>query len=81
MREFISYMGDTFKGSWGDLEGRGTDEVMEHLLTLEVLPMGAEVVSSKASPDKAEVTLTQLPPRDVLERFGTTNFFFNLHIY
>ena len=45
---------------------------MEHLLTLEVLPMGAEVISSQLSPDKAEVALTPLPPRAVLEKFGTT---------
>jgi hypothetical protein len=54
------------------LEGRGADEAMEHFLTLEVLPMGAEVISSRMSPDKAEVTLTALPPRAVLEKFGTT---------
>ena len=72
IKELIAYMGEKFEGSLGDLEGRGADEVMEHLLALEVLPMGAEVISSQMTPDKAEVTLTPLPPRSVLEKFGTT---------
>lgn len=72
LKELVDYMGDTFEGSLDDLEGSGVDEVMEHLLTLQVLPMGAEVISSKSSPDRAEVTLTTLPPLAVLEKFGTT---------
>ena len=72
LKDFLAYMGEKFEGSFGDLEGRGADEVMEHLLTLEVLPMGAEVISSKMTPDRAEVTLTSLPPKAVLEKFGTT---------
>ena len=72
IKEWIDYMGETFEGSLGDLEGQGVDEVMEHLLTLQVLPMGAEVVSSKSSTNKVEVTLTTLPPHEVLEKFGTT---------
>lgn len=71
-RELIDYMGETFEGSLGDLEGRGADEVIEHLLTLQILPLGVEVVSSQSSQDKAEVTLTTLPPQKVLEKFGTT---------
>lgn len=71
-KEFSDYMGEMFEDSLGDLKGRGADEVMEHLLTLEILPMGAEVISSKLTPDKAEVTLTTLPPRTLLEKFGTT---------
>jgi hypothetical protein len=65
-------MGDKFEGAFGDLEGRGVDEVMEHLLTLEVLPMGADVISSRLTPELAEVTLTPLPPKTILEKFGTT---------
>jgi len=72
LADFSAYMGSMFEGSFGALEGRGADEAMEHLLNLEVLPMGAEVVSSKSTPDRAEVTLTSLPPASVLEKFGTT---------
>ena len=72
VKELFAYIGDRFEGSLGDLEGRGADEVMEHLLTLEVLPMGVEVVSSQMTADRAEVTLTTLPPQTVLEKFGTT---------
>lgn len=52
LKELIAYMGEKFEGSLGDLEGRGADEVVEHLLTLEVLPMGAEVISSQLAPDR-----------------------------
>jgi hypothetical protein len=45
---------------------------MEHLLTLEVLPMGVEVVSSESTSRKAEVAVTPLPSRAVLKKFGTT---------
>ena len=71
-KEFVDYMGDSFEGMMGDLEGRGADEILQHLLKLEVLPMGAEIVSSEMTPDKAEVTLTSLPPQKVLEKFGTS---------
>ena len=70
-KELVEYMGEAFEGSLGDLEGREADEVMEHILTLQVLPLGAEVVSTQSSPDKAEVTLTALPLQKVLEKFGT----------
>ncbi|MDO8578717.1 MAG: hypothetical protein Q7R50_06010 [Dehalococcoidales bacterium] len=73
IKDFVAYMGDNFEGMLGDMEGRGADEVMEHLLKLEVLPMGAEIVSSKMTPDTAEVTLTALPPQKVLEKFGTSS--------
>ena len=72
LKEFVSYFGEQFEGAWADLEGRGVDEVMDHFLTLEVLPMGAEVISKQMTADKAEVALTSLPPQKVLERFGTT---------
>ena len=72
IKELSAYMGEKFEDSLGALEGRGADEVMEHLLTLEILPMGAEIVSSQSTPDKAEITLTTLPPSAVLEKFGTT---------
>jgi hypothetical protein len=72
LKEFISYLGDSFEGSFEDLQGRPVDEVMEHLLNLEVLPMGAEVISRQATTDKSEVVLTSLPPASILEKFGTT---------
>ncbi len=72
LKEFVDYMGEKFEGTLGSLEDRGAGEVMEHLLVLEVLPMGGEVVSEKLSAEKAEVTLTSLPPRALLEKFGTT---------
>jgi hypothetical protein len=72
LKDFVTYLGESFEGSFGDLEGRGADEVMEHLLTLEVLPMGAEVISSQLTVERAEVTLTTLPPASVLEKFGTS---------
>jgi hypothetical protein len=72
LKDLMDYMGDKFEESLGELAGRGADEVMEHLLTLEVLPMGAEVISRQMTPARAEVTLTSLPPQSVLEKFGTT---------
>jgi hypothetical protein len=72
IKDLVAYMGEKFEDSLGDLEGEEAGRVMEHLLTLELLPMGAEVISSHATADKAEVTLTSLPPRKVLEKFGTT---------
>jgi hypothetical protein len=72
LKDFFSYMGDKFEGAFGDLEDRGVDEVMKHLLTLEVLPLGAEVISSRLTPEQAEVMLTPLPSKAVLEKFGTT---------
>ena len=70
--EFVGYMGDAFEGSLEALEGSEVKDVMEHLLTLEILPLGARVLSSKSSKSEAEVTLTALPPKEVLEKFGTT---------
>ena len=70
-RSFVDYMGEQFEYSLGELEGRGADEVMEHLLKLEILPMGAEVVSRSGTKEKAEVTLNPLPS-NVLKKFGTT---------
>ncbi len=71
-KDLIDYMGDMFEGSLSDLEGKGADEVMIHLLNLEILPMGIEVISSELTPDKAVVTVSAMPPRHVLEKFGTT---------
>jgi hypothetical protein len=72
IKDWVNYIGDQFEGSWGGLEGEKVESVMEHLLTLEVLPMGAEVVSSKTAGGKTEVILTPLPSRKVLKKFGTT---------
>jgi hypothetical protein len=46
--------------------------VMEHLLELQILPLGVEVVSSQSTAEKAEATVTSLPSHKVLEKFGTT---------
>ena len=70
--EFVEYMGDAFEGSLEAFEGSEVKDVMEHLLTLEILPLGARVLSSKSSTSEAEVILTALPPKEVLEKFGTT---------
>lgn len=72
VKDWVSFIGEQFEGSLGALEGDDVDKVMEHLLTLEVLPLGTEVLSSKSAPDKAEVTVASLPSRSVLEKFGTT---------
>jgi hypothetical protein len=72
IQEWVSYIGEQFAGSLGDLEGDEVSSVMEHLLTLQVLPLGAEVTSSQATDSKVEVKLTPLPSRAVLEKFGTT---------
>ena len=55
IKDWVSYIGEQFEGSMGALEGEDVGKVMEHLLTLEVLPMGAEVLSSQSTQDKAEV--------------------------
>jgi hypothetical protein len=72
IKDWISYIGGQFDGSLADLEGEDVNRVMEHLLTLEILPMGAEVISSEATAQKSEVTVTTLPSRTLLEKFGTT---------
>jgi hypothetical protein len=72
IKEWVSYIGDQFEGSLADLEGEEASLVMEHLLALQVLPLGAEVTSSQTIDGKAEVKLTPLPSRSVLEKFGTT---------
>ena len=72
IEDWAKYIGEAFEGALGDLEGAPPEAVMEHLLTLEVLPMGGEVMSSAATPQKAEVTLTPLPSRALLKKFGTS---------
>jgi hypothetical protein len=72
VKDWIDYIGDNFSESWGDLKGEKPDFVMEHLLALEVLPMGAEMISSRSIDGKVESTLTTLPGKGVLEKFGTT---------
>ena len=72
IEDWAKYIGEAFEGALGDLEGAPLDTVMEHLLTLDVLPMGAEVVSSESTSRKAEATLTPLPSRALLKKFGTT---------
>ena len=72
IEDWAKYIGEAFEGALGDLEGAPLDTVMEHLLTLDVLPMGVEVVSSESTSRKAEVTVTPLPSRALLKKFGTT---------
>lgn len=72
IKDWVSYVGEQFDGSLGELEGEDAGRVMEHLLTLAVLPMGVKVVSSQSTSDKAEVSVTPLPSSTVLDKFGTT---------
>jgi len=72
IKEFVAYFGDKYEDSFSDLEGEPIADVMQHLLMLEILPMGAQIVSTKATKDRAEAVITSLPPKDVLEKFGTT---------
>jgi hypothetical protein len=72
IKEWVTYIGEMFEGSLGELEGKGLDNVMQHLLELQILPLGVEVVSSQVTAGKAEATITSLPSRSVLEKFGTT---------
>ena len=72
IKDWVSYIGEQFEGSLGELEGEEAGNVMGHILTLEVLPLGVDIVSSQSTPDKAEARLTSLPSRTVLEKFGTT---------
>ena len=72
IKDWVSYIGEQFEGSLGGLEGEESAKVMEHLLALEVLPLGVDILSSRSTPDKAETRLTSLPSRTVLEKFGTT---------
>ncbi len=73
VKDWVAYIGETFEGSLGELEGEGVDKVMEHLLALQVLPLGVEVVSTQSTADKAEVIVTPLPSPTVMEKFGTTS--------
>lgn len=70
--DLLAYIGDKFEGSWEGLKGDELGSTMEHMLTLQILPMGAEVISSKGTADRAEVKLTSLPSQSLLEKFGTT---------
>jgi hypothetical protein len=72
IKDWVSYIGEQFEGSLGELEDEEAGRVMDHLLALEVLPLGVDIVSSRSTADKAEARLTSLPSRTVLEKFGTT---------
>ena len=72
IKDWVSYIGEQFEGSLAKLEGEEAGNVIGHLLTLEVLPLGVDILSTKSTPDKAEARLTSLPSRTVLEKFGTT---------
>jgi len=72
IKDWVAYLGEQFEGSLGDLEGEDLAKVMEHLLALEVSPLGAEVLSTESDASKAEATVTPLPSPSVLGKFGTT---------
>jgi len=72
VKSWVSYIGEQFDGALADLEGEEISEVMSHLLTLELMPMGVEVLSTQATTDKVEVEVSSLPSQSVLEKFGTT---------
>jgi hypothetical protein len=72
IKEWVSYIGEQFEDSLGELEGEEAGNVMGHLLALEILPLGVDILSSQSTPNKAEARLTSLPSRAVLEKFGTT---------
>ncbi len=70
--DWTRFIGEKFEDTWAPFEGRSPDEVMEHLLPLQIEPLGADVLSKNGGPQQAEVTLAPLPSRRVLEMFGTT---------
>jgi hypothetical protein len=72
IKDWVGSIGEQFEGSMADLAGERVDKVMKHLLSLEILPMGAEVISTAADGNRAEVELTGLPSGALLEKFGTT---------
>ena len=70
--EWIEFVGKSFVSSWEVFHGAGADEVMGHLIPLQIQPLGVEVVSSEGDEREVKLVLSSLPPSDVLERFGTT---------
>ena len=53
IKDWVSYIGEQFEGSLGALEGEEVGKVMDHLLALEVLPLGADTLSSQSTANKA----------------------------
>lgn len=72
VKDWTTYVGRTFRESWAGFQGAGCDEVMGHLIPLQIEPLGVKVLSSRGSAKQVEVTLTPLPSPAVLRRFGTT---------
>ncbi len=72
VKEFVDYVGQTFEESLTDLADDPVEKVMEHLLALEIMPMGVEVLDTKSGRNKAEVVVSTLPGKKLLARFGTT---------
>lgn len=72
VKDWVSYIGERFGGAWSDLYGEDVDQVMQHLLALQVLPLGVEVISSELAPEKATVSVTPFPSPTLLAKFGTT---------
>ena len=70
--DWIRHVGGAFEGSWEAFKGAGADETMGHLIPLLIQPLGVEILSSSGDSDEVKLTMTTLPPRDVLERFETT---------
>jgi hypothetical protein len=71
IKDWVAYIGDQFDGSMMDLEGEPAKDILEHMLALELMPMGVEVISSQVKGKTAEAVLTSLPSKKVLEKFGT----------
>jgi hypothetical protein len=72
IKDWVSSIGEQFEGSLGALEGDPVGKVMQHLLSLEILPLGAEVLSSHSTAETAEVEVTLIPSKALLGKFGTT---------
>jgi len=52
IKDWVLYIGKQFEDSWGGMEGEKAERILEHLLTLEVLPLG--VVFDPAVENSAE---------------------------
>lgn len=69
--DWVAYVGDVFEGSWAAFEGRGGDDILDHVAAFNAAPMGAEVISLTQEGDAWELVVSSIPSEDVLARFGT----------
>ena len=72
IQDWVSYIGKHFEDAWTGLEDNSAAGALQHLIVLEAMPLGAEVRSTELTKTGAEATLTPLPSRAVLGKFGTT---------